>query len=386
MEWINAAILTQDWDLSVLQQVDALQDGSLVALIKWCSSSAKQVVPITPDTFRLISKKRDRKSKFNLFDEENHLRDIIGMKKLKKNTVVEDLTTPVKGEKHEVVHRPLKPGMLSVDIVHEAAAKCAYSLYTHANALIPFISPKVYAQLISFESPAQARSSNSPELYFKVEPDVVTVESPQDAALPAVDSISSLCSLASFRDQPVPEMLSPARPPFHAMPKTAMDATPAQISVPGTIKATLRDYQVRGVSWLVDRYDRCINCILADEMGLGKTLQTICFFAYLKEVRREGGPHLVVVPLSVMFNWITELKKFCPTLRVLRAHRYLTTFVVLISDTGACLRESRYTYLHNIVIDQYSVALFSFSPTATSLRSARICVSDCRTCPSMTWW
>jgi SWI/SNF-related matrix-associated actin-dependent regulator of chromatin subfamily A member 5 len=92
-----------------------------------------------------------------------------------------------------------------------------------------------------------------------------------------------------------------------------------QIDQPNTIKvATLRDYQLRGVSWLVDRYDKGINCILADEMGLGKTLQTITFFAHLKDIRKIPGPHLVVVPLSILFNWMSECRKFCPSLRLIR--------------------------------------------------------------------
>lgn len=49
-------------------------------------------------------------------------------------------------------------------------------------------------------------------------------------------------------------------------------------------------------------------------------MQTITFLAYLKEVRHEGGPHLVAVPLSVMFNWVNECRKFCPQLRILRVH------------------------------------------------------------------
>ena len=39
-------------------------------------------------------------------------------------------------------------------------------------------------------------------------------------------------------------------------------------------------------------------------MGLGKTLQSISFIAYMVHVRRLPGPHLVVVPLSVLFNWM----------------------------------------------------------------------------------
>jgi len=37
----------------------------------------------------------------------------------------------------------------------------------------------------------------------------------------------------------------------------------------------LRDYQIRGLNWMISLYENGINGILADEMGLGKTLQTI---------------------------------------------------------------------------------------------------------------
>lgn len=54
--------------------------------------------------------------------------------------------------------------------------------------------------------------------------------------------------------------------------------------------------------------------------GLGKTLQTIAFLAYLTYERKVSGPHLVVVPLSVLPNWMAEFKKFAPDLRVVRIH------------------------------------------------------------------
>ena len=54
--------------------------------------------------------------------------------------------------------------------------------------------------------------------------------------------------------------------------------------------------------------------------GLGKTLQTISFLAYLKFNRNVDGPHLVVVPLSVLPNWMAEFRKWCPLLRVVRLH------------------------------------------------------------------
>eukprot|EP01027_Heterolobosea_sp_BB2_P010576 GEZU01015508.1.p1 GENE.GEZU01015508.1~~GEZU01015508.1.p1 ORF type:complete len:701 (-),score=230.26 GEZU01015508.1:65-2080(-) len=55
-------------------------------------------------------------------------------------------------------------------------------------------------------------------------------------------------------------------------------------------------------------------------MGLGKTLQTISLLGYLKHFRGIHGPHLVIVPKSVMHNWMNEIKKFCPTLKAIKFH------------------------------------------------------------------
>jgi SNF2 family DNA or RNA helicase len=51
----------------------------------------------------------------------------------------------------------------------------------------------------------------------------------------------------------------------------------AAVTQPTEIKnVELRDYQLAGVAWLVDRYDKGLHCILADEMGLGeRTHQTL---------------------------------------------------------------------------------------------------------------
>ena len=56
----------------------------------------------------------------------------------------------------------------------------------------------------------------------------------------------------------------------------------------------------------------------ADEMGLGKTLQTISLLAYLREARGVKGPHLVIVPKSVVGNWIKEFRKWCPSIKAVR--------------------------------------------------------------------
>lgn len=54
-------------------------------------------------------------------------------------------------------------------------------------------------------------------------------------------------------------------------------------------------------------------------MGLGKTVQTIAFLAYLRE-RGVWGPFLIVVPLSTISNWMSEFKRFLPTVNSLMYH------------------------------------------------------------------
>ena len=87
--------------------------------------------------------------------------------------------------------------------------------------------------------------------------------------------------------------------------------------MPFLLKHPLREYQHIGLDWLVTIYKKRINGILADEMGLGKTIQTIALLAWL--VCEEGvwGPHLIVVPTSVMLNWEMECKKWCPAMKLL---------------------------------------------------------------------
>ena len=89
------------------------------------------------------------------------------------------------------------------------------------------------------------------------------------------------------------------------------------LEIPHLLRATLREYQKEGFYWLADRYEHGANGILADEMGLGKTIQTITLLAYLALKHEVWGPHLIVVPTSVILNWEMEFKKFLPSFKVL---------------------------------------------------------------------
>ncbi|MGO1243037.1 MAG: SNF2-related protein [Sphingobacterium sp.] len=131
---------------------------------------------------------------------------------------------------------------------------------------------------------------------------------------------------------------------------------------PTALKATLRDYQLQGVSWLIhlDRFN--FGGCLADDMGLGKTVQIIAFLLYQKENR---GPHtnLIVCPTSLVFNWQNEILKFAPTLSVLVLHgtdrhsyntsmeKYdivITTYGLMVSDINVLKK----FYFNAVVLDE----------------------------------
>lgn len=101
------------------------------------------------------------------------------------------------------------------------------------------------------------------------------------------------------------QQLQPHQPDFKPLPLSRL------------IRARLREYQAEGVDWLFRLHRAGANCILADEMGLGKTIQTIALLAKMALEMGIWGPHLVVVPTSVLENWEMEFKKFLPGFRVL---------------------------------------------------------------------
>ena len=104
---------------------------------------------------------------------------------------------------------------------------------------------------------------------------------------------------------------------------------------PYIINGEMREYQIQGLNWLINRHDNCVGGILGDEMGLGKSLQTIAFLSYLKYECGITGPHLVVAPLSVLSAWMTEFKRWSPGLKVVRYHGPLTERRRLQNDEAA---------------------------------------------------
>ena len=79
----------------------------------------------------------------------------------------------------------------------------------------------------------------------------------------------------------------------------------------------LKEYQIKGLQWMVSLYNNRLNGILADEMGLGKTIQTISLVTFLIEKKKQWSPYLVIVPLSTLTNWVNEFAKWAPSVNVL---------------------------------------------------------------------
>lgn len=94
---------------------------------------------------------------------------------------------------------------------------------------------------------------------------------------------------------------------------------------PQGIKASMKPYQLSGLSFLVYLHRNGLSGILGDEMGLGKTLQTLALVQHLKEQRQpsagaQNRPSLVVCPLSVLSSWMAETRRWAPEIKLLRYH------------------------------------------------------------------
>ncbi|MFL6199731.1 MAG: DEAD/DEAH box helicase, partial [Thermoanaerobaculia bacterium] len=153
----------------------------------------------------------------------------------------------------------------------------------------------------------------------------------------------------------------------------------APAETPRGFRGELRGYQRAGLGWLHFLRDFGFGGCLADDMGLGKTVQVLA----LLESRRGGElPSLVVVPKSLIFNWLAEAERFTPKLRVLdhtgigRTRKgdpfagwdvVLTTYGTLRRDIGP-LRQAEFDY---VILDEAQAIKNADSQTAKAARLLR---------------
>ncbi|MEZ6110753.1 MAG: SNF2-related protein [Pirellulaceae bacterium] len=92
-------------------------------------------------------------------------------------------------------------------------------------------------------------------------------------------------------------------------------------NAPEQFQGTLREYQREGLGWLHFLREFNLGGCLADDMGLGKTVQVLALLESRRQQRAAGdkeiGPSLVIVPKSLVFNWVEEASRFTPEMRVL---------------------------------------------------------------------
>ncbi len=102
-------------------------------------------------------------------------------------------------------------------------------------------------------------------------------------------------------------------------------ATRDPVEPPAALTATLRDYQLHGLTWLAELTSLGLGACLADDMGLGKTITLISLHLHRRQVSTGSttdrpGPTLVVCPASLLGNWEDEIHRFAPGTPVVRFH------------------------------------------------------------------
>jgi SNF2 family DNA or RNA helicase len=150
---------------------------------------------------------------------------------------------------------------------------------------------------------------------------------------------------------------------------------------------SLREYQGEGLGWLDFLRRFGLGGCLADDMGLGKTVQVLAMLDARRAVSdRPATVSLVVVPRSLIFNWLREAARFTPKLRMLdftgTARRtadirageidvVVTTYGTLRRD-AAELADMRFDY---IVLDEAQAIK---NPGSASAKAARLLMADHR--------
>lgn len=129
-----------------------------------------------------------------------------------------------------------------------------------------------------------------------------------------------------------------------------------EYTVPHEVNAVLRGYQKQGYDWMMFLKNNRLGGCLADDMGLGKTLQALSVLAHTHLVEKDGAnvpdepvpdgtmktgsgqldlfaaqqtargdeslsgsrASLVIMPLSLVHNWLQEAQRFVPQLKVMQ--------------------------------------------------------------------
>lgn len=118
------------------------------------------------------------------------------------------------------------------------------------------------------------------------------------------------------------------------------------IPLPAALKATLRDYQTRGLAWLANITRLGFGACLADDMGTGKSITAIALHLHRREQAERAAPTLIICPASMLVTWEREFARFAPATPTRRYHGEgraldgLSTDEVVITTYGTLRRDA----------------------------------------------
>ena len=118
----------------------------------------------------------------------------------------------------------------------------------------------------------------------------------------------------------------------------------------------LRDYQLKGVQWLISLYQNGVNGILADQMGLGKTIQTIAFLCHMR-AKGVFGPFLILGPLSTLPNWVSEFERWAPQFSAVLYHGSKQERAAIRSRTRLCDKQHGVDETFPVFVTSYEIAI-----------------------------
>jgi len=136
----------------------------------------------------------------------------------------------------------------------------------------------------------------------------------------------------------------------------------SMVPVPAGFHGELRPFQLRGFSWLAFLSKWGLGACLADDMGLGKTVQAIAYILHSRGDQKSPAA-LVVAPLTLLGNWVHELRRFAPSLKVTVHHGH---------DRSTGLEFSRAVATSDVLLTSYTLLVKDFRDFAGTKFSAAI--------------
>ncbi|MCX5196632.1 DEAD/DEAH box helicase [Streptomyces sp. NBC_00249] len=209
--------------------------------------------------------------------------------------------------------------------------------------------------------------------WVRVDPELVRKARKRELGL--LDPVDALATVLSGTAEVDGEAVPAVPVGALAALRDRLTGEPAAIAPPAGLRATLRDYQLRGLAWLDLMTSLGLGACLADDMGLGKTVTLIALHLH----RDRPEPTLVVCPASLLGNWQREIERFAPGVPVRRFHGadrnlddlrggfVLTTYATMRAAAARLAEQS----WGMVVADEAQHVKNPHSATAKALRTLR---------------